>query len=385
MKSSILYKVLVVAVSLLSATKVFAQAPVPSDTSKPIAQLLLAVIIALLFVIVLLANVVLGVAKHQLKKEKNSIGSSIAKIVALVVTTAISFNLSAQEAITVVTAPTNYGGLSATSFWGLMSVVLIEVIIIFMLVYNLKLLLKLEEPKVIAVNEAAVEKGPGFWEKWWDKINRFKPVKEEASIDLGHNYDGIRELDNRLPPWWLYGFYVTIIFAGIYLWRYHVAYSAPLSEDELKIAMQKGEEEKLAYLKQAANNIDETNVTLLTDAADIEAGKTIFVKTCATCHKADGGGMVGPNLTDDYWIHGGSVADIFKTIKYGVPDKGMQSWKDSYSPKQMAQIVSFIKSIKGTNPPGAKEPQGELYKENLTTTTDSTNNTAIKDSAVVTK
>jgi cytochrome c oxidase cbb3-type subunit 3 len=188
-------------------------------------------------------------------------------------------------------------------------------------------------------------------------------MEQEANIDLGHNYDGIRELDNRLPPWWLYGFYVTIIIGAIYLWRYHVSETAPLSKQEFEIAMKKADEEKAAYLAKAANNVDENTVALMKEPAALDAGKTAFVQMCAACHGKAGEGGVGPNLTDDYWIHGGSIKDVFKTIKYGWPEKGMKAWQEDFSPVQIAQIASYIKSLHGTNPPNGKEKQGELYKE----------------------
>jgi cytochrome c oxidase cbb3-type subunit 3 len=217
-------------------------------------------------------------------------------------------------------------------------VIFLEITVILVMLANVRILIAKQKQK------KARQLKPVF--NWWSKMNKFRPAHEEVQIDLGHSYDGIRELDNRLPPWWLYGFYVTIIFAGIYLWRYHISHSAPSSQEEYQIAMVKAEEQKEAYLKKAAANIDENTVRLLTQAADIQAG---------------------PNLTDEYWLHGGSVKDIFKTIKYGVPEKGMKSWKEDFSPKQLAQLSSYIKSLKGTNPPNAKEKQGELYKETAVT------------------
>ncbi|HSC37770.1 MAG TPA: c-type cytochrome, partial [Chitinophagaceae bacterium] len=95
----------------------------------------------------------------------------------------------------------------------------------------------------------------------------------------------------------------------------------------------------------------------------LEGGKTVFLQNCSPCHGKSGEGVVGPNLTDDYWLHGGGVKDIFKTIKYGWPEKGMKSWKDDLSPTQIAQLSSFIKSLRGTHPPNGKEQQGELYQE----------------------
>lgn len=201
----------------------------------------------------------------------------------------------------------------------------------------------------------------------WDKINAFKPMETEASIDTGHNYDGIRELDNITPPWFVAAFIGTIIFAAIYLYRYHVAYSAPNQIKEYEIAMKKAELQQLDYLKHQSNQIDENTVTLLKEG-QYEEGKTIYKAACAVCHGAGGQGLVGPNFTDDYWIHGGSVKDIFKTIKYGVLDKGMKSWKDDYSPNQISQLTSYIKSLRGTNPPDQKPPQGNLYSEETVAT-----------------
>jgi cytochrome c oxidase cbb3-type subunit 3 len=196
----------------------------------------------------------------------------------------------------------------------------------------------------------------------WTRMN-FRPIEEEAALELHHDYDGIRELDNRLPPWWIYGFYVTIIFAGVYLWRYHVAYSAPSSTEEFQIAMKEAEVEKAAYLKKSANNVDENTVTLSSDPAIIESGKKTFIASCAACHGPEGQGTVGPNLTDEYWLHGGSVSSIFKSIKYGWPEKGMKSWKDDFSPVQISQLTSFIKSLQGSKPANGKEPQGTIDNE----------------------
>jgi cytochrome c oxidase cbb3-type subunit 3 len=234
--------------------------------------------------------------------------------------------------------------------------------VIFILLYLLKNILpkKAKLAKVVV----GVEQKAEAKIHWWNKINRFKPIEQEADLDLNHDYDGIRELDNRLPPWWIYGFYVTIIFAAVYLWRYHVSHTAPSSEQEYQLAMKEAEEQKARYLKNSANNVDENTVKLLTQASDLDAGKKVFEQNCTPCHgKAAEGNTVGPNLTDDYWLHGGSLSDVFKSVKYGWPDKGMRSWKDDFSPLQIAQITSYLKSLHGTNPPNAKEPQGDLYKE----------------------
>lgn len=196
-------------------------------------------------------------------------------------------------------------------------------------------------------------------EKAWNLV----PKDKEADIDLGHEYDGIRELDNSLPPWWLWLFYGTIIWAAVYLWYYHVSDKGPSQEQEYIAAMEMGEAEKAKYLSTQANAVDEKTVTLLTDAAAIAEGKELFAaNTCKTCHGENlEGNAIGPNLTDKYWLHGGSINDVFKTIKYGVPEKGMVSWQAQIKPGSMQKIASYILSLQGSNPANPKAPQGDLY------------------------
>lgn len=176
----------------------------------------------------------------------------------------------------------------------------------------------------------------------------------------GHEYDGIKELDNKLPKWWLWLFYITIIFAAVYFTRMHIINTADKQDDAYK------KEVEAAMLKykdvRQANFIDATSVTLLTDANALAAGKAIFDKSCIACHLAQGQGLVGPNLTDDYWIHGCTIADLFRTITTGVPEKGMISWKDQLNPQQIQQVASFVLSLRGTNPPNPKAPQGDICK-----------------------
>ena len=193
-------------------------------------------------------------------------------------------------------------------------------------------------------------------------MNRLKSVEEEESLDIGHSYDGIRELDNATPPWFTVSFIATIIFAFVYMYRYHIAYSAPNQLQEYKMEVAQANADQKAYLASQGNLVDETSVTML-DAAGISAGKGLYTSNCVACHGAAGEGGVGPNLTDDYWLHGGSINDIFKVIKYGVVEKGMKAWQEDFSANQIAQLSSFIKSIHGTNPPGGKEKQGDLFSD----------------------
>lgn len=366
---------------LLPAFTVQAQqsaGPKESVWGNPLAISMIAIIFVLLLVIALLANVLLGTANWFLDKEKNNAGTTTKTIATLLLLT--PFFTQAQTAAATATV-TSIGGLSTVTFFMLLAVIATELIVIIVMAWFVKRFLS-KEKEVVALQTVVKEKKVDT-KAWWDKLNKFRPVEQEATIDLGHNYDGIRELDNKLPPWWLYGFYVTILFGVIYLWRYHVAETAPLSKGEYEIAMKKADEQKAAYLSKSANNIDENTVKLLTEPAAITTGKNLFIQACAACHTKEGAGGVGPNLTDEYWIHGGSVKDIFKTIKYGWPEKGMKSWKDDYSPLQMAQLTSFIKTLRGTNPPNAKEKQGDLYKEEIVDPSKDSTTTNVKDTVAV--
>ena len=195
----------------------------------------------------------------------------------------------------------------------------------------------------------------------WERFMQFKPVSSDKDSMLHHSYDGIVELDNPPPPWFMFLFYGTIVFAVFYIGRYWITSSGLRQDEEYVQEMKEAEIAHKAYLAKAADLIDESNVTVLNDVANVDAGKALYMEKCAVCHKPDGGGSVGPNLTDEYWLHGGSVKDIFKTIKYGVTEKGMQSWQKDLTALQMQQLSSYILTIQGTNPPEAKPAQGDKY------------------------
>jgi cytochrome c oxidase cbb3-type subunit 3 len=184
------------------------------------------------------------------------------------------------------------------------------------------------------------------------------PIEREYEILLNHNYDGIHELDNKLPPWWVYMFYGTIVFGIFYMWYYHIYGTGNIQEDEYKTEMAQAE----IQMKLTAGKVDENSVTLLADISKLKNGEVIYQSNCAPCHGKKGEGKVGPNLTDIYWLHGGDIKDIFKTIKYGVPAKGMIPWQDQLSPSQIQEVSSYILKLKNTNPPNPKAPQGDLYK-----------------------
>jgi len=181
-----------------------------------------------------------------------------------------------------------------------------------------------------------------------------------------HEYDGIRELDNKLPGWWVWLFIVTIIFAAIYLLGYQVAGWWPSQAQEYEIAMA-----ELGDMKKAAkkSTVDVATMMPLTDVASLEAGKDTYRKICSTCHGQNGEGLVGPNITDDYWIHADSVnnrvtiQDLYRVVIDGVLEKGMIPYKDQLSPEQIQQVLSYMISLLGTNPSNPKAPQGKKYEK----------------------
>ena len=358
---------------MLTSFAAFAQPKPPSTLSNPLAQMLVVIMLLLALAIAILGNVVnsaVAMYRDKLRKEKAEAAKgtgTVASITLLVGGLLYSISGIAQEAATAA-APVvdnSINGLSPFTFYLMVGTIAVEIIILVVLVYQLKFLIGIESKRrAVAAGSVAAEKPK---EGWWWRLNKSASKEQEEAIDLSHDYDGISELDNKLPPWWIAAFAITILFSVGYMWRYHVAKSAPLQEEELAIAIKKANIERDAYLAKTASNVDENTVVLLDDGG-IAAGKAIFAANCIACHGTAGeGNAVGPNLTDKYWIHGGGLADVFKSIKYGWVEKGMRSWKDDFSPVQIAQLSSYVKSLAGTNPPNAKEPQGDLYEEKSAT------------------
>jgi cytochrome c oxidase cbb3-type subunit III len=205
-----------------------------------------------------------------------------------------------------------------------------------------------------------------WWKRFVEKMNASVPLEQEKNIELDHSYDGIRELDNHLPPWWKWLFYGTIGWAVVYLVVFHLTDSLPLSLEEYKTELALADEQMKKYqASQPQAAIDENTLVYTHDAAAIEKGKTIFTNNnCGGCHRNDGGGnTIGPNLADEYWLHGGAIKNVFQTIKNGVVEKGMPAWGKSMSAQDVRDVTFFVLSLKGTNPPDAKAPQGEIFKQ----------------------
>jgi cytochrome c oxidase cbb3-type subunit 3 len=207
------------------------------------------------------------------------------------------------------------------------------------------------------------QEAPSMWQRLWDQWNALKPLEKEADIMLDHNYDGIRELDNHLPPWWKWLFYFTIGFAVVYLLVFDVFNTLPtqLQEYDSEVAYA----QQQALKRQASNPvaaIDENNIEATTDALALADGKQTFLTTCASCHRKDGGGDIGPNLTDEYWLHGGTIKDVFKVVRHGVAGTNMIAWEGVISPEKMKNVSSYVLTLQGSNPANPKKPQGDLFK-----------------------
>ncbi len=209
---------------------------------------------------------------------------------------------------------------------------------------------------------AAEQARPSWVDDVLKRLTRRKPMEQEQDILMHHEYDGIRELDNVLPPWWLWLFYGCVIWGVVYLVNVHVIDLWPQQRQEYDNEMTQAKADVEAYLAAQKSQVDEMTVTLLTDAGELSKGADLFKTNCATCHGQLGEGTAGPNLTDDYWLHGGGIKEVFTTVKYGVQGKAMRAWKDDLKPTEMQAVASYVLSLRGTNPPNAKAPEGPLWQ-----------------------
>ena len=345
------------------------KATATTSTTNYIEYLVLIVALLLVAAIWLLSSVLMMLSKKvvELSKQNKTLVLLLTLLGLGMVSPAIAQDAAASTdaASELASSSAYYGGLSSLSFWTLSTVLVLELVVIFVLIYFIRNLWRILNPSPIAAKEA--KQGSSWLKTTWaslDKkfLTKAAPIEQEADIMLDHDYDGIKELDNALPPWWKYGFYITILVAVFYMLKFEVWHTGLNPTEEYNTEMAEAKAETDAYLASMKENVDEKSVVML-DAAGIAAGKTLFTKTCVACHSPNGGGGVGPNLTDNYTIHGAAIQDIFKTIKYGYPDKGMQAWQSNFSPVEMQQLASYVKSLVNTNVAEGKAPQGDLIKE----------------------
>lgn len=373
--------------ALLLPALFFAQTPsiesTFDDTFDIVRYIMIGFVIFLLIIIVVLVKVVLAlsqVKREKIRKQNNK--RAIIPVITIFLIGMINTVSSFAQDLNEIKEPT----FSKQFITLPADIIVLGIMIIFELIIILQLA-RIQSTLISSKKVITEKTTTTFQEKWnkfFTKMNNTVSIDEEDKLDLQHDYDGIRELDNKIPSWWLYSFYGTILIGVIYMYRMFISETMPDQITELH------EENRLAqikiqeYLKNAANNVDENSVVMLDDAG-IASGQKLFKSMgCITCHGENGeGNSVGPNLTDDYWLHKGSINDIFYSIKYGWPEKGMKSWKDDLSPIQIAQIASYIKSLKGSNPPNAREPQGDIYvDENTTDETTSTDSDQLTNSTI---
>ncbi|MCU0429411.1 MAG: c-type cytochrome [Cytophagaceae bacterium] len=235
-------------------------------------------------------------------------------------------------------APAAASAESSSSFFNadnwIIVVVLVVIIVVLLAILYMLYALSVFMRMVNKADGKEVENTPFI------DFNAAVPIEREHEILTDHEYDGIRELDNKLPPWWVAMFYMTIVFAFVYMWYYH-SEEGRLQDDEYLAEMVEAE----VQMKLAADKVNENNVTLIASGPRLDKGKEIFAVNCASCHGPNLEGKIGPNLTDATWLHGGDIKDIFKTIKYGVPAKGMIPWQSQLSPAQIQEVSSYIKSM----------------------------------------
>jgi cytochrome c oxidase cbb3-type subunit 3 len=352
-----------------------AQSPA-SANEKPINYLeILLIITAIVFVFVIwiLSQVLVTLSKSIFKKRQGN--SSIKSLMLILLSSVLSSVAQSQTNTMALDIPNtnNFGGLSSMNFYALATVIALELMVILFLSFMVRrtfreltgqadaAALKTRKTLTIGALWSRIDK------KW---MTRAIPLEEEADILLDHDYDGIRELDNALPPWWKYGFYITIFIAVIYVFNFHVWGIGKNPEQEYAEEMLEGKRIEDLYKAKTKNLVDENNV-VISDATGIETGKILYTQSCVACHGTKGEGGIGPNLTDEFWIHGGSMNNIYNTLKIGYPEKGMQSWQTMFSPVQLKNLASYVKSIKGTNPPNPKVPQGIIFSDEKKLVTDS--------------
>ncbi len=345
-----------------------AVATAPSMWASPLFWVFAFAILGLLLVIVAIGGVLVGLVNNKITKQFKNTLPILLFLFVFGIGNANAQTVTAATAVTQLT-----GALDPNTIMILLLVIGIE---LFVILYLYAILQKM----LIALGYKTKEESKWTYAAIMKRMTKAIPLDREAEVATDHNYDGIVELDNSLPPWWVYMFYGTIAFAIGYL-VYFNYFDGPTQKMEYDTEVAQALMKKNEFLKKAAASVDETSVVVLSDDASIAKGKSSFVTKCAACHGQSGEGLVGPNLTDEYWIHGGGIKDIFKSIKYGWPEKGMISWESQIQPMEMQQISSFIYSLKGSKPANAKAPQGTIYVE--AAAIDTTANAAVSDSAKV--
>ena len=322
---------------------------------------LLFLTVILVIVIIVLSGSIIVFVKSDYFKQKVAEKSNTAMI-AIILTVGALFSSFNASALTFIRAGEGEkdGPWLLVENMDLYGLLTINIVLMFVVVYLRSLF-----NQMVAMTKKEVElvvEQPIVAETF-TKINAILtdavPIEEEHKILMDHEYDGIQELDNNLPPWWVWGFVACIIFAFVYLINYHVLGVSDLQIEAYEKEMKQAQKDIDAYLSKMAMNVDETNATLMTEKSDLAAGKTIFDNNCTICHKAKGEGDVGPNLTDKTWVYGYDVKDIFYSVKKGRP-AGMPEHASKLNPIQIQQVSSYVLSLPETK---GKEAQGTIIEK----------------------
>lgn len=322
----------------------------------------MALLSTVLMIVIFILSAVLRTSVKT--KVRELIGSGNARMIVTALLVFGAQSAFAQETVAVksIYESEPIAGMHPWAFYTLFAVLLLELfVILWLCLVILRIIVKREEASALATN-GSVKSESAFAKFISRKIFGVKPVETDKDVLLDHDYDGIKELDNDLPPWWKYGFYMTIISGIVYMVGYHITGSFKLSHEEYVAEVTEGEAKVAAYKSKMALNVDETNAIFVTEDDKIQAGKALFNEKCSVCHGNVGQGIIGPNLTDNHWLYGNKPGDLFKIVKNGT-NKGMKSWKDEINPVNIQNIISYIHTLQGTNPAGAKAPEGELMSD----------------------
>jgi cytochrome c oxidase cbb3-type subunit 3 len=322
---------------------------------------LLFLTVILVVVIIVLSGSIIVFVKSDYFKQKVAEKSN-GTMIAILLTTAALFTSFNSSALTFIRAGEGEkdGPWLLVENMDLIGLLTINIVLMFVIVYLRSLF---NQMVAMTKKEAELAAEQPIVAETFTKINAILtdavPIEEEHKILLDHEYDGIQELDNNLPPWWVWGFVACIIFAFVYLINYHVLGTSDLQIKAYEKEMKQAQKDIDAYLSKMAMNVDETNATLMTEKSDLAAGKTIFDNNCSICHKSKGEGDVGPNLTDKNWVYGFDVKDIFYSVKKGRP-AGMPEHASKLNPIQIQQVASYVLSLPSVK---GKEPQGDIIEK----------------------
>ena len=339
------------------------------QTNLTVFYALLAMLIILLIAIAMISGAIkryIGsdffkerLGKVDQDQEDESKSGGLKNLILIIIGTALISNSSyALEFMQPGEAGVNQPWLLVETY-DLYALVVLNILLLGVLLYLRKLFNGFVD-MVIEKKEVEVDPEQAVMKKVSKMLTDVVPIEEEETIMLHHEYDGIRELDNNLPPWWVWMFYGTIVFGIVYIFNYHILGTSDLQIAEYNKDMKQAELEKEAYRKAMSMNIDETNATVMTEASDLSKGKELFATNCVTCHAAKGEGYIGPNLTDNAWIYGYDISSIYKTIRVGSPNGKMPEHESKMNPIEIQQVASFVLSMPDAE---GSEPLGDIIQE----------------------